>query len=123
MILYILEKILNKNVSSIEPNPGEKMILQEDCSEDNLKNGFLSLTNQRLLFEKTIGTLATLSKKTGDLLLNISLDKIDSVYSEGILLKKIVVKLNDNSVYKFSVFSTKKWVKLIKEQKSLYLQK
>ena len=54
-------------MSSVQPRKGEKLVLQEDCYEDHLKNGLLTLTNQRLLFEKTEGTLATLSKRTGDL--------------------------------------------------------
>ena len=54
-------------MSSIQPRKGEKLVLQEDCYEDNLKNGLLTLTNQRLLFEKTEGTLATLSKRTEEI--------------------------------------------------------
>ena len=41
----------------------EKNILFEDCSEDTLKNGILTLTNRKLAFEKTKGRIATLSKK------------------------------------------------------------
>ena len=32
---------------------GEKRIKQEDCSEDNLGPGILTLTNKRLAFDKT----------------------------------------------------------------------
>ncbi len=32
---------------------GEKKIKQEDCSEDNLGSGILTLTNKRLAFDKT----------------------------------------------------------------------
>ena len=63
-------------MSSVQPRKGEKLILQEDCSEDHLKNGLLTLTNQRIFFEKTEGTLATLSKRTGELLVDISLNEI-----------------------------------------------
>ncbi len=107
-------------MSFVNPQPDEKLILQEDCSEDALKNGFLTLTNQRLLFEKTEGTLATLSKKTSELLLNIPLDQISSCTPEGFLIKKIVIKLINGEIYKFGVFSTKKWASLINEQKSFF---
>ncbi len=63
-------------MTSVKPRPGEKKILQEDCAEDKLKNGILTLTNQRMLFEETEGSIATLSKKTGAVVLDISLDKI-----------------------------------------------
>jgi len=32
---------------------GEKKIKQEDCSEDSLGSGILTLTNKRLAFDKT----------------------------------------------------------------------
>lgn len=41
----------------------EKNILFEDCSEDTLKSGILTLTNRKLAFEKTKGRIATLSKE------------------------------------------------------------
>jgi len=53
-------------MSPVEPRAGEKRILDEDCAEDTLKNGILMLTNQRIIFERTRGTLLTLSKKTED---------------------------------------------------------
>ena len=36
----------------IDPNPGEKLVLEEDCSEVKIGSGILSLTNQRIIFEK-----------------------------------------------------------------------
>jgi len=47
-------------MSPVEPRAGEKRILDEDCAEDTLKNGILMLTNQRIIFERTRGTLLTL---------------------------------------------------------------
>ena len=85
-------------MSSVQPRKGEKLVLQEDCYEDHLKNGLLTLTNQRLLFEKTEGTLATLSKRTGELLLNIPLVKIKASKGEGFLLKKVVVITLQNDI-------------------------
>ena len=32
---------------------GEKRLKQEDCSEDSLGSGILTLTNKRLAFDKT----------------------------------------------------------------------
>jgi hypothetical protein len=44
--------------TSQSPNK-EKGILFEDCSEDTLKSGILTLTNKKLAFEKTKGRIAT----------------------------------------------------------------
>ncbi len=105
-------------MSSIQPRKGEKLVLQEDCYEDNLKNGLLTLTNQRLLFEKTEGTLATLSKRTEELLLDIPLVDIIASKAEGFLLKKVVVITIQNNIYKFGVLSNSKWAKEIQKFKS-----
>lgn len=105
-------------MSSVQPRKGEKLVLQEDCYEDHLKNGLLTLTNQRLLFEKTEGTLATLSKRTGELLLNITLVEIKASKGEGFLLKKVVVITIQNDIYKFGVFNNSKWAKEIEKSKS-----
>lgn len=103
----------------IDPNPGEKLVLEEDCSEVNLGSGILSLTNQRIIFEKTEGNLTTLNKKIGNALLNVTLDKVGNVNAEGFILTKVVVQI-DNSKYKFSVFNNKKWAKEIQSQKALF---
>jgi hypothetical protein len=106
----------NKNVPpEVAPNPNEKLIREEDCAENKLGNGILSLTNQRLIFEKTEGQLATLSKKVGSLLLNVQLSQIVSVKSEGIILTKVVIVTNAQE-YKFSVFNSGKWAKEIQKQ-------
>jgi hypothetical protein len=105
-------------VSSIQPRKGEKLVLQEDCYEDNLKNGLLTLTNQRLLFEKTEGTLATLSKRTEELLLDIPLIEIKASKPEGFVIKKVVVITIQNDIYKFGVFNNSKWAKEIEKSKA-----
>lgn len=105
-------------MSSIQPKKGEKLVLQEDCYEDHLKNGLLTLTNQRLLFEKTEGTLATLSKRTEELLLDIPLVDIKSSEAEGFLLKKVVIITVQNNIYKFGVLNNSKWAKEIEKSKS-----
>ena len=112
----------NKNVvPQIDPNPGEKLILEEDCSEGKLGNGILSLTNQRIIFEKTEGNLTTLNKKLGSTLLNETLDKVGNVHPEGFILTKVVVEIG-SSKYKFSVFTSKKWAKEIDNQKRLFMK-
>ena len=118
MIIY--PKFGNKNVApQIDPNPGEKLVIEEDCSEVKLGSGILSLTNQRIIFEKTEGNLTTLNKKIGNVLLNSTLDKLGKVNSEGFILTKVVVEIG-NSKYKFSVFNSKKWAKKIELQKTLF---
>jgi hypothetical protein len=103
-------------VSAIERRSGEKMILQEDCAGDKLRNGILTLTNRRLIFEKTEGRMVLLSKKTGEAVLDIPLDKISSVKAEGVLIKKVTI-IVDHTIYKFGVFNNSKWLKAIEKQK------
>ena len=102
-------------MSSAHPRQGERMILQEDCAEDKLKNGILSLTNQRIIFEKTEGQMATLTKKRGEILIDVPLKEIKSTRKEGRIIKKIVIEM-DNNIYKFGVFDTRKWEKTVLEQ-------
>lgn len=102
-------------MSAAEPRAGEKLIIQEDCAEDKLKNGILTLTNQRLIFEKTEGRMTTLSKKTEEVLLDIPLTIISASRSEGFIIAKVVVELNDRS-YKFGVLNTGHWAKEIMTQ-------
>jgi hypothetical protein len=109
--------------SEADPKEGEIRVFQEDCAEDKLKNGILTLTNQRIIFEKTEGRMATLSKKVEGVLLDIPLDRISSVRSEGFVIKKIVITTSDGRSLKFGVFNIGKWIKLIEEQKALYLKR
>ncbi|MDP9462144.1 MAG: hypothetical protein M3O97_00170 [Thermoproteota archaeon] len=100
---------------SFEPAPGEKIILDEDCSEDKLKSGILLLTDHRLVFQRTQGRIATLSKKETEVVLDVPLDKIALVRSEGFLVKKLVVTVEGDQVYKFGVFNNGKWERQIKQ--------
>ena len=109
--------------SEADPREGEIRVFQEDCAEDKLKNGILTLTNQRIIFEKTEGRMATLSKKVEGVLLDIPLDRISSVRSEGFVIKKVVITTSDGRSLKFGVFNIGKWIKLIEEQKGLYLKR
>lgn len=94
---------------------GEKVILQEDCAEDHLKNGILTLTTQRLLFEKTEGRMATLWKEAGELLLDIDLNKVSSVESRGFIIAKVTIGVGDY-IYKFGVLNPGRWAKVIRKQ-------
>ncbi len=98
-----------------EPAPGEKILLDEDCAEDKLRNGILVLTDQRLVFQRTQGRIATLSKKETEVVLDIPLDKISSVRSEGFLVKKLAITVSGDQTYKFGVFNNGKWERQIKQ--------
>ena len=99
---------------SFAPAPGEKMILDEDCAEEKLRSGILVLTDRRLVFQKTQGRMATLSKREGEVVLDIPLGKITGVKAEGFLVKKVVVVSGDQT-YKFGVYSNGKWERQIKQ--------
>ncbi len=61
---------------------GEKKIKQEDCSEDNLGSGILTLTNKRLAFDKTRARIMDFSKNIGDTILDVSLDDVTKTWKE-----------------------------------------
>ena len=95
---------------------GEKRIKQEDCSEDKLGPGILTLTNKRLAFDKTNSRIMDFSKRFGDTVLDISLDKVTKTWKEGLLMKKVcfTAKTDEGEqTFKFGVFNTKSWVKII----------
>jgi len=95
----------------------EKNVLFEDCSEDTLKSGILTLTNRKLAFEKTKGRIATLSKELLGEKLEFELKDIAQARSEGRIIKKLVIELNNsNNTYKFGVMNPGNWVKEIKLQ-------
>ncbi len=97
---------------------GEKRIKQEDCSEDKLGAGILTLTNKRLAFDKTNARIMDFSKHFGDTVLDVSLDKITKTWKEGLLMKKVCFSIKtdeDEQTFKFGVFNTKSWVKIIKQ--------
>ena len=97
---------------------GEKRIKQEDCSEDNLGSGILTLTNKRLAFDKTRARLMDFSKHMGDTILDISLNDVIKTWKEGLLIKKVCFTAKtgeDEQTYKFGVFNTKSWLKSIDE--------
>ena len=95
---------------------GEKRIKQEDCSEDKLGPGILTLTNKRLAFDKTNARIMDFSKNFGETVLDISLDNVTKTWKEGLLMKKVcfTAKIDEGEqTFKFGVFNTKSWVKII----------
>ncbi len=97
---------------------GEKKIRQEDCNEDNLGSGILTLTNKRLAFDKTRARVMDFSKHFGDTILDVSLNDVIKTWKEGWLIKKVCFTAKTSKgeeTYKFGVFNTKKWLKTIDE--------
>ena len=96
----------------------EKKIRQEDCNEDSLGSGILTLTNKRIAFDKTRGRIMDFSKKFGETVVNVALDNVIKVWKEGWFIKKvcITVKDDDNQKdYKFGVLSTGSWLDTLEE--------
>ena len=96
----------------------EKKIIQEDCSEDSIGSGILTLTNMRIAFDKTKGRIADFSKKIGDTVIDVPLNQIVQVGKEGLLVKKVWIRVNTlqgEKTYKFGVYNTNKWLKTLQE--------
>ena len=96
----------------------EKKIIQEDCSEDSIGSGILTLTNIRVVFDKTKGRIADFSKKFGDTVIDVPLNQIVKVGKEGWLVKKVWMRVKTSEgekTYKFGVYNTTKWLKILQE--------
>ena len=97
---------------------GEKKLKQEDCSEDNLGAGILTLTNKRLAFDKTRARMMDFSKHFGDTVLDVSLNDVIKTWKEGLLIKKVCFSAKtkeSEQTYKFGVFNTGSWVDSIED--------
>ena len=97
---------------------GEKRIKQEDCNEDNLGPGILTLTNKRLAFDKTKSRIMDFTKRMGETVLDIPLEDVTKSWKEGLFIKKVcfTAKTNEGEqTYKFGVFNTKGWLKSIEQ--------
>ena len=95
---------------------GEKRIKQEDCSEDNLGIGILTLTSKRVAFDKTKARIMDFSKHMGETIVDIPLKDITKTWKEGWLMKKICITAKTDEgekTFKFGVFNTKSWLKSI----------
>jgi hypothetical protein len=96
----------------------EKRLKQEDCNEDSLGAGILTLTNKRLAFDKTRGRIADFTKRVEETVMDVPLNEIQKVWKEGLFIKKICItaKTQDGEkTFKFGVFSTGGWEKDIKK--------
>ena len=99
---------------------GEQRLKQEDCSEDSLGSGILTLTSKRIAFDKTRARMMDFSKHMGDTILDIPLENIKEIWKEGLFMKKVCFKVNNDGeekIYKFGVFNTKSWLKSIEDAK------
>ena len=97
---------------------GEKRVKQEDCNEDNLGPGILTLTNKRLAFDKTKSRIMDFTKRMGETVLDIPLEEVTKSWKEGLFIKKVcfTAKTNEGEqTYKFGVFNTKGWLKSIEQ--------
>lgn len=93
---------------------GEKKIKQEDCNEDSLGTGILTLTNKRIAFDKTRSRIMDFSKRFGDTVIDVPLEDITKVWKEGLLMKKVCFSTKEKT-YKFGVFGTGSWLEAIQE--------
>ena len=96
----------------------EKKIRQEDCSEDSLGPGILTVTNKRVAFDKTRGRIMDFAKKFGETVINVPLNDVTKVWKEGIFMKKVCVRVKTDEGekdYKFGVFSNGSWLKTLQD--------
>lgn len=103
--------------------PNEKKLMQEDCSEDKLGPGILTLTNMRIAFDKTEGRIVDFTKKFGDTVMEANLDQVVEAAKEGRFIKKLRVTIKtdtEEKTFKFGVFSNGKWEKAVRQAMSDY---
>ena len=97
----------------------EKRLRQEDCNEDKLGTGILTLTNKRLAFDKTRSRIMDFTKNIGDTILDVPLEDVTKTWKEGLLIRKVcfTASIEDDSekTYKFGVFSAGSWTDSIQD--------
>lgn len=96
----------------------EKKLKQEDCNEDSLGAGILTLTTKRIAFDKTRGRIADFTKRIDETILDVPHENIVKVWKEGLLMKKVCIKVKTEQGekdYKFGVFSNGGWLKDIQK--------
>jgi len=69
-------------------DPDEKRVRQEDCNEDTMGIGILTLTNKRVAFDKKHARVMDFSGSIGAKILDVPLENITKVCSK---------KWNENS--------------------------
>jgi len=95
--------------------PGEKVLLEEKASGEAYGSGTLTLTDARVVFERTTGLI---SKKT-EIVLILPLHTVEDVRVEGLIGKKLVIQGSDErtgriSKWKFGVPNPSGWEMSIK---------
>lgn len=96
---------------------GERRLRQEDCNEDALGPGILTLTNRRVAFDKTRARIMDFSKNVGETILDVPLRDVTEVWKEGLLMKKVCFKARTGQglqTYKFGVFNSGSWANAIR---------
>lgn len=93
---------------------GESRIRQEDCSEDSLGSGILTLTNKRIAFDKSRGRIMDFTKRLGETALDVPLPDVSRAWKEGLLMKKVCIEAG-GSTYKFGVLGTGSWLEDIQD--------
>ena len=97
---------------------GERKIRQEDCHEASLGAGILTLTNQRIAFDKTHARIMDFTKHMGDTVMEASLSDVTRVWKEGLLIKKVCVSVGGGEspeIYKFGVLNPGGWANSIQD--------
>ena len=96
------------------PMGEERKLRQEDCHEDSLGAGILTLTSRRVAFDKTRARIMDFSKHMGETVLDVPLGDITKVWREGLLIKKTCIMV-DGKAYKFGVLSPGSWTDAIQD--------
>lgn len=99
---------------------GEKRLRQEDCSEDRLGAGILTLTNRRLAFDKTKGRIMDFRKEFGETVMDMPLGSVSRAWKEGLLMKKVCVTGaarggSSEETFKFGVLGSGGWLEAIQD--------
>lgn len=96
----------------------ERKIRQEDCNEDSLGTGILTLTSQRIAFDKTQARIMDFTKHVGDTIMEESLSDVTRVWKEGLLIKKVCISVGHGEspkIYKFGVLNPGGWTDSIQD--------
>lgn len=96
----------------------ERKIRQEDCHEDSLGSGILTLTNQRIAFDKTRARIMDFTKHMGDTVMEVPLSDVTRVWKEGLLMKKVCISVGSGEspkIYKFGVLNPGGWTNSIQD--------
>jgi hypothetical protein len=101
----------------------EKKLKQEDCHEDSLGAGYLTLTDSRIVFDKRSGRIMDFSTKIGETLIDAPLSDVVRVWKEGLFMKKVCIRIKTKEGekdYKFGVFNNGSWLNSLEEALEAY---